>query len=407
MRVTNPPSNRIIDPAHQPEPLPEGAREQIRAHLENILQSDAFAGSRRSQEFLRYVVEETLAGRGTAIKERNIALDVFGRSSDFDSQRESIVRVKAVEVRRRLAHAYENSASGGVRIELPAGAYQPVFRVAETASTVTLEEPAASRSRARWWATIALALLAVAGAAAVLAHRRSTTPMSQLWDEFAHQDRPVLISLPAPAVLTLEHQDKWLPLQPDESIPSMELHVEDNYYTGVGAATGAARFAEQLARRRQEFNVKFGTDVTFADLKQSPALLLGAFTSVWSIEMTRQLRFNLATDGNTRRIVDTFPGGAIWEELDRSSAQMPTADVYALITRMLNSDAGHPILMAAGISALGTQAAVEFLTHEPYFDTFDQVASNDWTRKNFQIVIRSRIHGHSAGRPVIVAWYVW
>ncbi len=407
MRVAKPSGDRNFDPAHHPEPLAEAACEQIRAHLDEILRSEAFTGSRRSQEFLRYVVEETLAGRGAAIKERNIALDVFGRSSDFDSQRESIVRVKAVEVRRRLAHAYENGVRGGVRIELPSGAYQPVFRVAGTAPTAVPDQPAASRSRAKWWATISLALLAVAGAAAISAHRHVATPMDQLWDEFAHQDRPVLISLPAPTVLELEHQEKWLPLRPDVSIPASELRAKVNYYAGVGAAMGAARFAEQLALRRQAFNVKFGSDVTFADLKQSPALLLGAFTSVWTIEMTRQLRFRFDTQGTERRIVDTFPGGRLWQETDRLSEPTPNEDRYALVTRALNSDTGHPILMAAGISALGTQAAAEFLTREPYFETFARVAPPDWMRRNFQIVIRSRIHGFSAGRPAIVAWHVW
>ncbi len=60
---------------------PPERSEQIRAHLNKLLASAAFAGSQRSREFLRYVVEETLAGRGDVIKERTIAMDVFGRGS--------------------------------------------------------------------------------------------------------------------------------------------------------------------------------------------------------------------------------------------------------------------------------------------------------------------------------------
>ena len=73
----------------------EKERSQILAHLEDLLESPAFAGSRRRQAFLRYVVQETLEGRGPAIKETNIAVDVFGRSNDFDAQTASIVRVTA------------------------------------------------------------------------------------------------------------------------------------------------------------------------------------------------------------------------------------------------------------------------------------------------------------------------
>ena len=87
--------------------LSEKERLQILAHLEDLLESHAFAGSRRRQAFLRYVVQETLAGRGPAIKETNIAVDVFGRNNDFDAQTASVVRVTAAEVRKRLAQAYE------------------------------------------------------------------------------------------------------------------------------------------------------------------------------------------------------------------------------------------------------------------------------------------------------------
>src|SRR5271170_3425148 len=108
--------------------LPGGVSDfAVRSHLEHLLASQAFAGSRRSQEFLRYVVEETLVGRGHQIKERNIATDVFGKGEDFSSQSESIVRVNASEVRRRLRTAYESGSGEGILIDLPLGSYQPVF----------------------------------------------------------------------------------------------------------------------------------------------------------------------------------------------------------------------------------------------------------------------------------------
>jgi hypothetical protein len=79
--------------------LPAGVSESaVRVHLDHLLASQAFSGSKRSQEFLRYVVEEALVGRGSQIKERNIATDVFGKGAGFSSQSESIVRVNASEV---------------------------------------------------------------------------------------------------------------------------------------------------------------------------------------------------------------------------------------------------------------------------------------------------------------------
>jgi len=258
--------------------------------------------------------------------------------------------------------------------------------------------------RLGWWAG-GVAFLLIAAAAAVALRPERRTPLEMLWDGFARQDRPVLISLPAPTVLRSDDLDHWLPLRKGESIPAEALQVKENSYVGVGAALGAARFAEQLTMRRQAFLLKFGSDVSFADLKQSPALLLGSFTSGWTMEMTRQLRYRLESSGPERIILDSSPGGQRWSETMGSSK--PADQGYALITRIVSSDAGHPLLMAAGITALDTQAAVEFLTRESYFETFSRSAPADWPRRNFQVVIRSRIHGHSAGRPAMVASYVW
>src|SRR5262249_15607640 len=119
-------------------PCTEQERLRIQAHLEELFTSPAFAGSRRRQAFLRYVVEETLAGRGAAIKERNIAVDVFERNNDFDAHSASIVRVTGGEVRKRLAQAYAEGLDNGVRLELPLGSYQPAFHFDPEAVVTTV-----------------------------------------------------------------------------------------------------------------------------------------------------------------------------------------------------------------------------------------------------------------------------
>src|SRR5262245_36223435 len=100
---------------------------RVRAHLQEILDHSAFAGSRRRQAFLRHIVEEALAGRGHMIKETSIAIDVFDRTSDETAQGASIVRVTGGEVRRRLAQVYSSGLTSGVHIELPVGSYQPLI----------------------------------------------------------------------------------------------------------------------------------------------------------------------------------------------------------------------------------------------------------------------------------------
>lgn len=106
---------------------------EVRSAVERILASTGFAQAGRSSAFLRYVVEETLAGRGDRIKGQSIAIDVFDRAPDFDAQTDPLVRVEASRLRRRLVEFYVREGSGErVRVELRRGSYVPQFRYADT-----------------------------------------------------------------------------------------------------------------------------------------------------------------------------------------------------------------------------------------------------------------------------------
>jgi hypothetical protein len=111
---------------------------------------------------LEFVCEKSLAGEGRTIKERTIAVDVFGRSLLSDLGEDASVRVGAREVRKRLAQYYvtPEGAAAEVRIELPSGSYAPEFRYA----TVAPEEiaPPAPVVRVRWWNTTPVRLCALA-----------------------------------------------------------------------------------------------------------------------------------------------------------------------------------------------------------------------------------------------------
>ena len=105
---------------------PDGA---VRSQLERILESEDFAPSERIKAFLRYVVEETLAGRSERLKEYGIATDVFDRDESFDPQTNTIVRVEAGRLRRRLERYYLTVGQRDeIRIDLPKGTYVPLFR---------------------------------------------------------------------------------------------------------------------------------------------------------------------------------------------------------------------------------------------------------------------------------------
>jgi hypothetical protein len=100
----------------------------VELELLSILDGPAFRGSPRSRAFLQFVVEETLAGRQDSLKERTVGIAVLGKQSDYDTGADSGVRVRANDVRKRLAAHYEAVAPrAGVRVELAPGAYAPRF----------------------------------------------------------------------------------------------------------------------------------------------------------------------------------------------------------------------------------------------------------------------------------------
>jgi TolB-like protein/Tfp pilus assembly protein PilF len=100
----------------------------VRHHLTELAASHAFAGSKRTQDFLHLIVEHALAGDLDGLRERMIGAEMFGRPVDYDTGSDSVVRVKATEVRKRLAQYYlETDRKPAVRIELPSGSYVPRF----------------------------------------------------------------------------------------------------------------------------------------------------------------------------------------------------------------------------------------------------------------------------------------
>ena len=102
---------------------------EVRDQLERILESAQFAQAESARKLLRFVVEETLAGRGSRLKEYTLATEVFGRDASFDPKTNPAVRVEASRLRRRLEHYYLTiGRRDPVLIELPRGTYAPVFQ---------------------------------------------------------------------------------------------------------------------------------------------------------------------------------------------------------------------------------------------------------------------------------------
>jgi adenylate cyclase len=104
------------------------SRDEAAEALTRVLGSKVFESAGRARDFLRFIVEETLAGRGERLKGYAIAVEVFERPADFDAQSDPLVRVEAGRLRRRLAEYYQSEGrEDSVRIELTRGGYVPAF----------------------------------------------------------------------------------------------------------------------------------------------------------------------------------------------------------------------------------------------------------------------------------------
>src|SRR6516225_9760164 len=127
--------------------------QHVREELDRVLSSKAFADAERHRRFLRFVVEQTLDGRASEIKESVIGVEALGRNGSFDPKADPIVRVEAGRLRARLSSYYETEGKGDpIRIELPKGGYVPEFTSLESQPVI----------EARRWSRLTGALAGVA-----------------------------------------------------------------------------------------------------------------------------------------------------------------------------------------------------------------------------------------------------
>jgi hypothetical protein len=118
----------------------------LRQHLQEIIEGSAFKGSHRSAQFLKYIVEQAIAGNFDSLKERAIGIELFGRSPSYDTGEDAIVRVTASDVRKRLLQHYGRYGTASeIRLSLPSGSYIPEVRrdspLIEPAATPAVAPP--------------------------------------------------------------------------------------------------------------------------------------------------------------------------------------------------------------------------------------------------------------------------
>jgi hypothetical protein len=201
--------------------LTDAERAAIQRQLERMLSNPLFKNSRRYPALLRYVVEHTLEGRTSELKERTLGIEVFGREPDYDTNADPIVRATAGEIRKRIAQYYhEHGHESEVRIDLTPRSYVPEFEIPAAIPAVLPVPlvPISSPRRFRYrWVTMGAALVATCVVAALwLKPWAPETSLDRFW-------RPVLDS--SSTVLLCVGQREFLGSSPeagqtiDEDLP--------------------------------------------------------------------------------------------------------------------------------------------------------------------------------------------
>ena len=109
-------------------PKTQQDRDAVLRELQKVLASPHFCNSKRYPALLKYIVENTLAGKADLLKERTLGMEVFERPATYDTNADTVVRYTAGEVRKRLLLFYhEDGKNSNIRIYLPAGSYIPEF----------------------------------------------------------------------------------------------------------------------------------------------------------------------------------------------------------------------------------------------------------------------------------------
>jgi len=87
-------------------------RSELQATVAVVCKSSSFRTSAKSCQFLRFIVQRTLGGKVDELKERVIGIELLGREASYDTGSDAGVRVRANDVRKRLAAYYAATTTG-------------------------------------------------------------------------------------------------------------------------------------------------------------------------------------------------------------------------------------------------------------------------------------------------------
>lgn len=409
-------------------------KEAVLRQVERLLESAQFRNSRRYPDLLRYVVEQTIEGRADTLKERVLGIEVFGREPGFDTAGDSIVRVAAAEVRKRIAQYYqEDGHAGELRVDLPPGSYVARFRrPAVSAPIVTsapqepateqskTEEraievkasPAARRGKMLWIAASVILLIAVG--ASITLRSGGDSGLERFWGPILKPSTPVLVCFGAVDLTEVAPDTRagFTPQMASAVNNAANAPVSEGkpgVFPAVAWTEAAqlASLAEMLGKSDKRFLLRNSRSATLADLRNGPVILGGLLGNSWSMRFVSKLRFHPHMDVASQRmwIEDSqHPERTDWS-VPWGQAYSDSYDNYALITRSKDPLSGQFTVEIGGLGLHGAQAAGEFVTNPVEMNGL----SNDLRdpNRNVQIVLKVEVVNGAAGPPQILAIHYW
>ena len=390
----------------------------VREQLKRLLAHPLFTNSKRYPVLLAYTVEQALNGNAGELKERTIGIEAFGREPDYDVNLDPVVRMTASEVRKRLIQYYYNpDHSRELIIELPVGSYVPYFRepvapatnsTSETGLTQRTEsssgelavppdaERMASGVFARHWISITAALLLAAfigfGLGRLQFPKRPSN-VERFWAPITQGSSPITYCVGE----TRDSFDGQRGRREDN--PIGELNLSD--------VITLARSIGPVVPGKSTFRVVSALDIGFAQLREGPVVLIGAFNNPWTLRLSESLPFGFETDKQLRKIVDRKdPGGKFWT-YQWQVPNVALARDYAIVARFHDSVTGQPVVILAGVLAEGTEAASEVVSNPEYLNAMLEKAPKNWDQKNLEAVIETQVIERHPGPPTVVAVETW
>jgi len=363
-------------------------REQCFQEVEIVVNSHILHGSESLCKLLRYLAEQTLDHAGNSVKEYQIATEVFGRSANFDPHLDSTVRVQAGRLRLKLAEYYNSEgAQDPVVIELPKGSYALSFHLKSPISShhesrlldhpQAAQEVAQAPARQSLTTVISLAVmlaiaLAVIAVLLVKDNRQNVRTANDIpaayqvfWRTFVSAPQePWVIFSNAAFVGRPETGMRYLNSNHDSSALILD------HYTGVGEVLAVHELDRVFDLFKKNIRVKRGTLFSLDDAKNNDLIFVGSPAenlTLLEIPGTQQFVFQRITSGPRKgdlAIENLHPQADEPKLFMASPSNEALTEDYAVIGLIHGLDPARSVLILAGTTTMGTQAAVEYVCHK-------------------------------------------